>query len=244
MQIAETNMTSTAEGKANRLPPRYMERWQGEFEERIASELRPAIRILDVGGGRQPAVPVEKRPPDCFYAGLDLSAAELAAAPKDAYTETYVGDILQLRPDLVEQFDLVVSWQVFEHVKPLDSALENVRSYLCTSGRFISQFSGTFSAFGLANQVVPSAVGPWLLKRFLGRDPATVFPAYYHHCWYSAIRSSMSGWSEVEVVSRYGAAGYYRFSALLQRLYLAYENWAADGNHRNLATHYLVDARR
>jgi hypothetical protein len=36
---------------------------------------------------------------------------------------------------------------------------------------------------------------------------------------------------------------YWRFFSPLQRAYLVYEDWAAAG-HKNLATHYLVDARR
>ncbi|MPZ47977.1 MAG: methyltransferase domain-containing protein [Dehalococcoidia bacterium] len=241
--LSEPGVNVSRETKATNLPSRY-QGWAEMFDNRVASELRPGISILDVGGGRRPAVPVEQRPEDCLYAGLDLAASELAAAPDGSYSESYVGDIANFRDDLADRFDLIVSWQVLEHVKSLDASIENVRRYLKPGGRFISQFSGTFSSFGLINQLVPASFGVWLLKHLKGRDPATVFPAYYHHCWYNAVRSSMSAWSGVEVVPRYKAADYLRFFRPLQKAYLVYENWTANGRHPNLATHYLVDSRR
>jgi hypothetical protein len=41
----------------------------------------------------------------------------------------------------------------------------------------------------------------------------------------------------------YRGAVYFRFSRPLLKAYLGYENWAAQGNHRDLATHYLIEAR-
>jgi hypothetical protein len=165
-------------------------------------------------------------------------------APVGSYDEYYVSDVTKRVEAFKEQFDVVISWQVLEHVKPLEAAFENIHYYLKPGGRMLTQFSGTFSIFGLINQVIPSSVAPWALKKLTRRDPETVFPAYYHHCWSSAIARGLQDWSEVEIVSRYNAAGYWRFAKLLQKLYLKYENWAERTGRDNLATHYLVDARR
>ena len=37
---------------------------------------------------------------------------------------------------------------------------------------------------------------------------------------------------------------YFDFSPTLQKVYLTYENWALNNDHRNLATHYLVSATK
>jgi SAM-dependent methyltransferase len=153
-------------------------------------------------------------------------------------------DVVQRVPELENRFDLVVSWQVLEHVKPLDMAMENLRSYLRPNGRLVALLSGTFSAFGLINQVVPQRLGVWAMCKLLRRDPETVFPAYYHCCWHDALKRMLSSWQEAEVVALYRGAGYFAFSLLLQRLYLHYEEWAWCGRRYNLATHYLVQGRR
>jgi SAM-dependent methyltransferase len=229
---------------ASGFPARYAEEWKGPFNERVEQALRPGIRILDVGSGRKPTVEPAARPPGCVYIGLDLSSAELDAAPPGSYDETFVGDIVDFRSELADRFDLIVSWQVFEHVRPMRHALENVRRYLRPRGLFVAHLSGRYSAFGLANQLIPHSVAVWAMKRLLKRDPASVFPAYYDRCSYTGLRNSLTRWSQVEVLPRYKGGGYFSFSTPLQRAYLVYENWAHRRERRNLATHYLICARR
>jgi SAM-dependent methyltransferase len=226
------------------LPARYSERWEGRFERRVEAVLRPGMAILDVGSGRRPAIKPADRPAGCRYVGLDLSAAELAAAPAGSYDETQTTDATILVPAFEGRFDLVVSFQVLEHVRSLDAALMNFYSYLVPGGHFIGQFSGTFSLFGLANQAVPDRLAVWLVERLTGRSPDGVFPAHYNHCWDRQIRRILRPWSGAVIEPLYLGAGYFRFMPPLQRLYLAYENWLMRRESRDLATHYFVDATR
>jgi SAM-dependent methyltransferase len=225
-------------------PERYVLPWRKVFDERVAQSLMPGMRILDVGSGRRPTIPPEQRPAGCHYVGVDLFRTELAKAPADSYDEVWESDVARRVSELEERFDLIVSWQLLEHVKPLDVAMENFRAYLRPRGRFVALLSGTFSAFGLINQIVPQRLGVRAMRQLLRRDPATVFPAYYHHCWHSALTRILNPWDEVEVIALYRGAGYFGFSRFLQRLYLQYEEWAWRGRHYNLATHYLVNAKR
>jgi SAM-dependent methyltransferase len=227
-----------------RLPQRYEEFWREEFDATVRGALHPGIRVLDVGSGRRPTVPADQRPPGCLYVGLDLSAAELADAPPGSYHETYTSDVGVFVPALEERFDLVLSFQVLEHVAPLELAMDNMRRYLRPGGRMLVHFSGAFSAFGLLNRVVPQAVTPWLLHRLLGRDPRNVFPPRYDKCWYEALEPIMRPWNSATITPRWRGASYFRFSRFLRAVYVTYEEWARTGQHRNLAPYYLVDATR
>ncbi len=149
---------------------------------------------------------------------------------------------MQHLPELDGRFDLIVSWQVLEHVKPLGVAMENLRSYLRPGGLLVAQMSGKFSAFGLVNAVVPQRVGTLAMKRLLNRDPETVFPAYYDGCTYRRLGQMLGSWSEVAILPRYNGSSYFRFLAPIHAIYMLYEDWAYRGQHRNLATHYLVTA--
>jgi len=227
-----------------RFPPRYDESWRGEFEARTRALLRPGIRILDVGSGARPALSPEERPVGCRYVGLDISLDELRRAPPGSYDELRAGDVAVRVPDLQGGFDLALSWQVLEHVRPLRDALENVRSYLTPGGHFIAQMSGSFSVFGLANQMIPRRVGLWAMRHLTARPPESIFTAYYDHCWYGGLERLLATWSEREIAPRFLAGDYLRRLRPLAAAYLVYEEWAYLGRHRNLAAYYLIETVR
>jgi 2-polyprenyl-6-hydroxyphenyl methylase/3-demethylubiquinone-9 3-methyltransferase len=190
-----------------------------------------------------PAIPVDLRPPGCRYAGLDISAHELAAAPAGSYDETFVADLLEPRPELMGRFDLVVSWQVLEHVDSLVSALDAIHLCLRSGGHLAAMLSGRWALFAVANRLIPRRIGVRLMGVMLGRDPETVFPARYDRATMNGITTALGGWTEVEVVPRYRGAGYLCACPRLQALYLVYEGWVRE-SHPNLATHYLVFAQK
>jgi len=227
------------------LPARYHRPvWHlGEqFDEAMLAAVRPGIRMLDLGSGRGPALWPKDRPPGTTYAGLDISLKELQAAPPGSYDEMYQADATQRTPGLEGSFDLVVSFQVFEHVKPLDVAFDNMRAYLKPGGLAIVQMSATWSVFGMINQVVPQSLAVWLLRKATGRSKESVFPAPYHKCSNSALEEILRPWSRSEIRPLYLGADYFKFFGPLARAYVLYENWAMRGGHRNLASHYLVQA--
>lgn len=200
--------------------------------------------MLDVGSGRTPTIPIGARPDGARYVGLDVSSEELAKAPPGSYDDVVVADVTDLRPELSDRFDLVISFQVFEHVRSMRQALQNIHAYLGRGGDVVVYTSATFAWFGLANRLVPISVTRALQERLMAVDPGKVFPAYYDHCWYAALHHELRGWTNVEVVPLYLGAQYFNFAPPLRRAYLLYEDWARRSRHRNLATHYVFRARK
>lgn len=227
------------------LPARYRRPWKGEFMDRVSRYLVPEMTVLDVGSGRHATVPVTDRPRDCTYIGLDLSGDELAAAGPGAYTTPIVADLTDLRPELVARVDLIVSWQVLEHVEDLSRALRNCHAYLRPGGHMVALFSGTFSAFGIINRLLPPKVGTEVAGRLMRRKNSDrpVFPAYYDRCYARALKRELSHWRQAEIEPLYRGATYFHFARPIARAYLAYENVVARRRIADLATHYVIDAQ-
>ena len=232
------------ESLRGRLPVRYAtDSWRVPFDRLLNESLRPGIRILDVGAGSLPVVPVEGRPAGVEYVGLDVEEDELLKAPPGSYDDHLVADITVLQPELVGQFDLVLSWLTMEHVADVPAALHNLARYQRPGGRFLGYLAGSLSVGSVLNRVVPHAAAKVLMHRLLGRQPETVFPAIYDHCTYDELTEiGRTAWARAEVVPIFTAGWYFRFSPALRAAYLLYEEWAASGAHPNLAPYYIIDA--
>src|SRR3954471_5717818 len=122
------------------VPERYQTCWLEPFDALVGHALASATTVLDVGSGASPVVPKSSRRPGTTYVGLDVSASELRKAPAGSYDEEIVADAASHLPALDESFDAVVSWQVFEHLRPLAAAVENVRAYLRPGGTLVAHF--------------------------------------------------------------------------------------------------------
>lgn len=230
--------------RARPIPPRYDRHPVQLFDEAVRANLRPGLDILDVGSGRRPALDPAARPPGSRYAGLDISASELELAPQGSYSDHVVADITEPVPALRGQFDLIVSWQVLEHVRDTDRALRNLHDYLRPGGRLVAILSGRFSIFGMLNSVVPAGAGVWLMERLLRRPPDSVFPAHYDRCHASALARALRDWSSADVRPIYQGGSYFNFCLPLRAAYFGYENWAERSGRANLATHYLIVSER
>lgn len=229
---------------AGELPARYAEPWGRPFFAAACPALRPGIQILDVGGGRDPILPAHARPARTTYVGLDVSGEELEAAGSGAYDDTVTADITSRRTELQDRFDLVLSWQVLEHVASMERALDNIRAYLRPQGRLVALLSGSRSAFAVASRAIPYPVAKRLAQRLMDASEGEKFPTQYDRCTASALEPLLQRWAEHGIVPRYKAGAYFRFLRPLERAYLSYENWAERSGRHNLATHYVIWAVR
>ncbi|MGI8557694.1 MAG: class I SAM-dependent methyltransferase [Solirubrobacteraceae bacterium] len=226
------------------LPARYEPAWGAEFWEYVEQALKPGAVVLDVGSGRRPTIAAAERPPDCHYVGLDVVASELEISAAGSYNETVVADVQKLTPGLCGRFDLIVAWQVLEHVKDMSSTAAVLHEYARDGGWFITTLSGRYAAYALANRLLPARVGGRLVARLRDRPIETVFQAHYDRCTAEGLRTAFSCWEELRVVPLWHAADYFDRFPRLQRLYLGYENLVSERGFEGLATNYVIAARK
>jgi SAM-dependent methyltransferase len=226
------------------MPTRYDREWGAEFWSFVDRGLVPAATVLDVGSGRTPTIPVSERPPATRYVGLDVSPRELKAAPAGSYDEVVIGDAEIAVPDLRNRFDLIVSWNVLEHIRHLDRAASVLHQYAKPGGWLVASLSGRNAVFAIANRVLPPAVAARAVARLRQRPLESVFGAHYDHCTDRGLRGAFARWEALDIVPLWHAADYFDRAPRAQRLYLRYENWIARRGIASLATHYVVAARK
>lgn len=224
------------------LGARYGTTMQSALYERLRPRLHAGVRILDVGGGRSPFLPPDMRPEGARYVGTDIDADQLGSAPSDAYDHAFVWDITE--PAAVdERFDVLLSWQVLEHVGSMDRALANLRSMLVPGGVLFAQLTGGRAPFALLTRVLPLKLRVALMVRLLDHHEEDHFPTRYDQCRRSDLVRLLDGWSASEVVPYYRGAHYFDFPGA-RDAYLAYENAIARRDAADFATHYLIIAER
>ncbi len=214
------------------------------FRDAYGPALLPGAQVLDVGSGRRPAITPDDRPVRVRYVGLDLSAAELEAAPGGSYDETHVASVETFLPALAERFDLIVSWQVLEHVRDMAATLEALLRYLKPGGWMVLEFTGKWSIPGVLGRIVPRRLGLWGLVHLVGRKPEGIFPAYFDRCSASELRVLLREARDVRIEPRFSGEGYFRWLPPLRWLWIRVSEQLARGHHDDLASYYLVVARR
>jgi SAM-dependent methyltransferase len=168
---------------ATRLVPQSATDGPVDFRDNVLpSLLAPGLRVLDVGGGKHPAIsPQTKRELDLQVVGLDISEAELAQAPPGAYDSVVVGDIGRVH--IPGKFDLVFSRTLLEHVADPPAAIANLAGALVPNGLMAHVVPCGNAPFAILNRALGTRLAPRILFAvFPEKKKNSGFPAYYRDC--------------------------------------------------------------
>jgi SAM-dependent methyltransferase len=192
----------------------------GNFQHQVLpSLLRKGLRILDVGGGKRPAISLQtKQDLGLHVVGLDVSETELAQAPAGAYDAIVVGDAAAV--EIPGRYDLIFSRSVFEHVEAPRTAFANLARALAPGGMMAHVVPCRNAPFAILNR--------WLGNRAARRLLFTIFPdkedhsgfrAHYRDCTPSHFeRMCRECGLEVVRITPYYNSGYTSFFAPLYTL--------------------------
>ena len=221
------------------LPARYQVPWRSAFVARALDHCRPGMTIVDLGGGDSPTLPPGVRPASTTYIGLDPDAGDLG---RGHYDRRIVAGASDWQPDLAGTVDLIVAWNVLEHVPDMTSAMACLHAYLKPGGVFLARCAGRWAVFAIASRMIPHGLRLQMLSRLIDEPAEDHFPTCYDGCTFRDFDRCFHEWSEHEITPLYRGGGYFAFSRPLQRAYLAYEAWVMGAPQ--LATHYDIRAVR
>lgn len=158
-----------------------IERFQKAVNELVAG--RPGLRVLEAGCGSLSHV---KFPQDVHIVGIDISQEQL---DKNTYLqERILGDIQSYDfPD--SSFDVIVCWDVLEHLSRPHEALKRFARVTRNGGIIVLSAPNLFSPKGIITKFTPYAFHLWFYRNVRGWKEAGTggnppFPTY--------LRASMS----------------------------------------------------
>jgi SAM-dependent methyltransferase len=102
---------------------------------------------------------------DARLTGLDIDGPALAENPR--VDERIVGSV-ETYPLPAEEFDVVVCWDVLEHLSQPDLALANLAQTLKPGGTMILGFPNPLSVKGLLTKLTPYSFHRWVYRQLLG----------------------------------------------------------------------------
>ncbi|HWV38231.1 MAG TPA: methyltransferase domain-containing protein [Vulgatibacter sp.] len=152
------------------------------FGAHLDRALRPGLRVVDLGGGKHPAISVEtKARLGLHVVGVDVSSEELRLAPEGAYDRAVVADATRFcEPGTA---DLVIAQALAEHVRDTGELWHRIHECLVPGGRALVFIPNGRAIFARLNRVLPEDTKRWLLYRlYPGAAHYQGFPAYYDRC--------------------------------------------------------------
>jgi SAM-dependent methyltransferase len=194
------------------------------FLEAFAPRHLPAGAVVyDIGGGKQPLIPVaKKRELGLKVIGLDIDCKELARAPSGAYDQVICADIQTYRG--VGDADVVICQAVLEHVRSQRAAMEGVFSVLKPGGLALVWIPCRNACYARMNLALPESLKTRILFYvFPEAEEAQGFPAYYDHCTPRQFRALIAEYQGLVVDERYYFRSWY-FSFFLP-MYVLWRLW-------------------
>ncbi|HVL96440.1 MAG TPA: class I SAM-dependent methyltransferase [Solirubrobacteraceae bacterium] len=121
------------------------------------------LRVLEAGCGSLPRT--LDIGPRAHLVGIDISREQLDR--NDAIDEKILGDIQahEFEPD---SFDLVICWDVLEHLPRPELALDNFRRAVRPGGLVVLKLPNVLSAKGLVTKFTPHGFHVWVYRRIFG----------------------------------------------------------------------------
>lgn len=159
----------------------------GDFQKvvRCLARQEGVSRICDVGGGANPALPLDfVRDNDLDYVVLDISDTELAKTPPGYRTAQ--ADVASPAFRSSEVYDLVLTSWVAEHVREPREFHSNILAMLADGGYAVHLFPTLYALPFVVNRLLPDRVTEAVLGRVHpSRKPSSrvaKFPAFYRWC--------------------------------------------------------------
>lgn len=193
--------------------------------------------ILEIGGADRPFTIKGQRKTD----GLDISDLN---NPSEFYENYYCQSVEKPFPN---NFDLIYSITLLEHVADNKSAIRNVYTSLAENGKMVHYIPNKFHPYSLILRMIgPRLQG--ILIDWLRPDASDVsgYPAFFNHCSPSQMTALCEsiGFKNIKVYPFYRANDYFAFFVPAFILISIYENWCKHFQLKSASSGFILVAEK
>lgn len=221
---------------------------------RLIEEFRCRM-VLEIGGGRFPlfdhksttALGIDLAINDISQRELDRAPGWLHKVCFDIAAPTFPGGEEQQQEE--QQYDLVMSRMVMEHVRDAEQTYRNIFTFLRPGGVFLNFHPVLYSPPFVINWLLPDGLTRRVLRTFVPLrtdEGIPKFPARYSYCTISSKTEAMIrgvGFSEVLLLPFYGHNYFHNIPGLREMDNLL-TRWARKHDRRYLAAFCYALGRR
>lgn len=129
---------------------------------------RDKVRVLEAGCGSTSHLDFQDK---AYIVGLDLSERQLER--NESLDERILGDV-ESHPLPIREFDVIVCWNVLEHVPHPERAIGNLAGAVRDDGIVIIAVPNVRSIKGLVTKFTPYRFHLWVHRSLLGRADAGI----------------------------------------------------------------------
>lgn len=164
--------------------------------------LEPHQRVVDLGGGRHPAISLDvKQKRELEVIGIDISEEELDLAPDGAYDRKICADVTRYEGDGIA--DVVICQSLLEHVQSTDHAFHAIATSLKVNGVALLFAPSRNAVFARINLILPERMKRAVLfALYPSARGSQGFLSYYDRCTPLQFEK-MAGDHGLEVVERH-----------------------------------------
>lgn len=149
----------------------------GKLQLLFETYLSESCIVLDAGCGPTGRY-VSNLPPDAWGVGLDIHRENVAKSKKANTSKnvSFIVSDIQNLPFIDNTFDLIVCYDVLEHMEEPDNAVKELASVLKKRGRLLITTSNLFNPALLIDTLLPNIISEKIIQRFGG-------PTYYERSY-------------------------------------------------------------
>jgi len=216
-----------------------------EYAAWLARLLRPGLTVIDLGGGKFPSISVsQKRRLGLHVTGVDITQAELDAAPAGAYDEV----ICQSAETFVRpgSADLIISQALAEHVRDPIAMFRCIHESLRPGGETLHFIPNRHALFACLNRLIPHALTREMLHTLYPTTRTVLgFRAYYRECFPSRIQDCFRslGFRDITIKPHY-LSNYFMALFPAHAAMVGWQLAAQKLGAANLCENFVVYARK
>lgn len=197
------------------------------------------LNILEIGGIDRPML---KKSPDFYYSGLDIEKNENCNFLYDNFI------VQSIEEEIKENFDIIISSTLMEHVKNNDKSFTNIYNSLNNGGVTLHYIPSKNHFYSIILRIVGPRLQRKIIKNLRPQASLEVtgYPTFFHRCCERELHKLLidTGFKDIKINPYFKAGDYFAFFTPLYLLITFLENFMERFDIRFFAAGLIVTAKK